>query len=178
MLKNKLQTISEQSNTQEAVVMNLGKNISKLRKASGMTQEELAYRLGVSPQAVSKWENETSCPDISLLPDIAKIFGISIDRLMIGDDAVNPDGDEKTHKDEFNANSNRTIKIVVTNLSGKANTINLPFKLVKTGLKIGTKFGLSNSICEEISRMIECEEFGEIVTVDTENGDKVSISIQ
>ena len=48
MLKNKLQTISEQSSTQEAVVMNLGKNISKLRKASGMTQEDLAYRLGVS----------------------------------------------------------------------------------------------------------------------------------
>ena len=59
--------------------MNLGNNISEKRKAKGMTQEELAANLGVSPQAVSKWENNLSCPDISLLPAIAKIFGMSVD---------------------------------------------------------------------------------------------------
>lgn len=62
--------------------MNLGNNISEKRKAKGMTQEELAAGLGVSPQAVSKWENNLSCPDISLLPAIAKIFGVSIDELL------------------------------------------------------------------------------------------------
>ena len=60
----------------EENVMNIGKNIASLRKKSGMTQEELAARLNVSAQAVSKWENESSCPDISLLPDIADIFGV------------------------------------------------------------------------------------------------------
>lgn len=56
--------------------------ISALRRASGMTQEQLAQRLGISYQAVSKWENGLSCPDVLLLPDIAEIFGVSLDRLF------------------------------------------------------------------------------------------------
>lgn len=60
----------------------LGKRIMQLRKASGMTQEQLAEKLGVSPQAVSKWENDVSCPDISTIPLIASIFGVSTDELL------------------------------------------------------------------------------------------------
>lgn len=56
-------------------------NISDLRRASGLTQEQLAVRLGVTYQAVSKWENSQSCPDVMLLPDIADIFGVTVDRL-------------------------------------------------------------------------------------------------
>ena len=67
---------------QEVIHMNLGKNIAELRKKSNLTQEELANMLGVSPQAVSKWENDAACPDISLLPKIAEIFGVTIDELM------------------------------------------------------------------------------------------------
>lgn len=62
--------------------LSLGKKISELRKEKGITQEELADKLGVSPQAVSKWENDLSCPDIMSLPDIADIFGITIDELF------------------------------------------------------------------------------------------------
>lgn len=46
----------------------LGKRIGQLRRARGMKQDELAEKLGVTPQAVSKWENDVSSPDISLLP--------------------------------------------------------------------------------------------------------------
>ena len=60
----------------------IGKRIMSLRKAAGMTQEQLAEKLGVTPQAVSKWENEVSCPDISLLPTLAGIFGVSTDSLL------------------------------------------------------------------------------------------------
>ena len=52
-----------------------GNRISKYRKEKGMTQEELAGKLGVSSQAVSKWENDASCPDISLLPELCRILG-------------------------------------------------------------------------------------------------------
>ena len=62
---------------------NMGDNISRLRRRIGMTQEMLAYRLGVSAQAVSKWERQLSCPDVSLLPVMAEIFGVSIDELFI-----------------------------------------------------------------------------------------------
>ena len=47
-----------------------------------MTQEQLAERMGVSAQAVSKWENNLSCPDISVLPELAEVFGISVDELL------------------------------------------------------------------------------------------------
>lgn len=46
----------------------LGQRIAELRKKEGLTQEELAEKLGVSPQAVSKWENDISCPDIMSIP--------------------------------------------------------------------------------------------------------------
>lgn len=57
-------------------------NISKYRKENGITQAELAEYLGVSPQAVSKWEQEVSIPDIYLIPKIAFFFNISIDTLF------------------------------------------------------------------------------------------------
>jgi transcriptional regulator with XRE-family HTH domain len=60
----------------------ISKNISRLRKQYGITQEQLAKRLGVSYQAVSKWENGQSCPDIILIPILADVFGITIDELF------------------------------------------------------------------------------------------------
>lgn len=62
--------------------MTLGNKISELRKEKGMTQEALANQLGVSNQAVSKWEANQSCPDIQLLPQIADLFEISLDNLF------------------------------------------------------------------------------------------------
>ena len=51
--------------------MTLGQRISMLRKLKGLRQDDLAEKLGVSPQAVSKWENDQTCPDIMLLPKLA-----------------------------------------------------------------------------------------------------------
>lgn len=62
--------------------MDLGNKIKKLRVNKGITQEVLAQQLGVSYQAISRWENNLTMPDISLLPDIAIYFGITIDDLF------------------------------------------------------------------------------------------------
>lgn len=62
--------------------MKIGYKIRQMRNSAGMTQEQLATSLGVSAQSVSKWENEISMPDITLLPDIAEAFGVSIDELF------------------------------------------------------------------------------------------------
>ena len=62
--------------------MQIGNKIRRMRINAGMTQEQLASKLGVSGQSVSKWENEVSMPDIMLLPDIAENFGVSIDELF------------------------------------------------------------------------------------------------
>ena len=57
-------------------------NIAVLRKKHGLTQETLAEKLGITFQAVSKWENGQSCPDIDLLPQLADIFSVNIDELF------------------------------------------------------------------------------------------------
>ena len=62
--------------------MKIDKKIRQMRLNAGLTQEQLANKLGVSAQSVSKWENDISMPDITLLPDIAETFGISIDDLF------------------------------------------------------------------------------------------------
>ena len=62
--------------------LNIGKVIYELRKKAKVTQEQLANAVGVSVPAVSKWENNTSYPDITLLPAIARYFNTSIDELM------------------------------------------------------------------------------------------------
>ena len=62
----------------------LGRRIARLRLARTATQERLAKELKVSPQAVSKWENDINYPDISLLPDLARFLGVSVDELLSG----------------------------------------------------------------------------------------------
>lgn len=61
--------------------MSIGKNIGEFRKRIGMTQAALGERLGVSNQAVSKWEAETTMPDIMLLPDIVRILEVTLEEL-------------------------------------------------------------------------------------------------
>ena len=60
----------------------LGMMIASLRKEKGMTQLELADKMGVTDKAVSKWERDISCPDVNTIPKLAEVFEISVDELM------------------------------------------------------------------------------------------------
>ena len=66
------------------MVLQIGENIKQLRSEAGLTQRALAYKLKISAQAVSKWEIGISYPDVTLLPQIAKLFSVSIDELFFG----------------------------------------------------------------------------------------------
>lgn len=68
--------------------LNIGKNIKDFRKAKDITQEELSEMLGVSCQSVSRWESGTCYPDMELLPVLAEIFHISVDKLLGMDDSM------------------------------------------------------------------------------------------
>ena len=78
--------------------MSIGTNIAVYRKNKGLTQSELGEMLGVTNQAVSKWESEVSMPDVMLLPEIAKVLGVTLESLynlnenqeaaIIGDDRI------------------------------------------------------------------------------------------
>ena len=63
--------------------MNIGKKIAELRKQRRWTQAELAERLNVTDKAVSKWEQGAGCPELYTVVDIAKIFGVSTDYLLM-----------------------------------------------------------------------------------------------
>ena len=70
--------------------MNIGTNIYTLRKEKKITQAQLAEKLGVSEQAVSKWENDQCSPDVSLFPIIADYFGVSMEYLLTGKNETDP----------------------------------------------------------------------------------------
>lgn len=89
----------------------LNDTISFYRKKQGLTQEELAQKLGVTNQSVSKWESAQCCPDISLLPELAEIFEISIDELF------GKKVEKEIHYDhcaEFPWNDDNTIRVFQT----------------------------------------------------------------
>lgn len=75
------------NSTEENTMLKLGENLKKFRLQRELTQEQLADILGVSAQAVSRWENGTTYPDITLLPTVASYFEITLDELM-GMDSV------------------------------------------------------------------------------------------
>ena len=89
----------------------LAANISKYRKKSGLSQNELANQLGVTFQAVSKWENAKSAPDIAFLPIMADIFGCHIDELFSREVKTEIHYD---HCAEFPWNDDNTIRIFQT----------------------------------------------------------------
>ena len=65
--------------------LKIGEKIAAYRKIKGYTQEQLGELVGVSGQAVSKWEAGKCCPDIEILPELATFFGVSIDELLLGE---------------------------------------------------------------------------------------------
>ena len=69
---------------EEAKMMDetFGQRLSRIRKEKGLTQEDIAKRIVISPQAVSKWENDVSSPDILVLSSLADILGVSVDELL------------------------------------------------------------------------------------------------
>ena len=90
----------------------IGQFIAALRKANGMTQQDVADRLNVSNKAVSRWERGECAPDLSLLPALAEMFGVTCDELLKGerilDSSPNPKSEPKVEK-QIKAIVNRAI---------------------------------------------------------------------
>lgn len=81
--------------------MNIGTIIMRKRKSLGFTQQALADKLNVSFQAVSKWENGTSCPEIDILPMLANALGTSVDSLLGYEAVINSDYEDRYKSEDF-----------------------------------------------------------------------------
>ena len=158
-----------------------GQRFSRLRKQRGLTQEELGEKVGLSGQAVSKWENDASMPDVSLLVELSEILGVSLDELLGKQQPITrvvPEGERKDVND-------LVLKIRVDSSDGDKVTVNLPMGLVKVGIAMGmsTPQIKGNAALEEIDfeqviKLVEAGLMGEIVTVDTADGDHVRIFVE
>jgi transcriptional regulator with XRE-family HTH domain len=160
----------------------LGKKISDYRKALGLTQDQLAEKMNVSPQAVSKWENDISCPDISLLPKLAALFGITVDELLSVETKKEIEllpEDKKKNFDDL------ILRVVVNSSDGDKVRVNLPMPLVKLGLEMGMSFSqvsdnnaLKNIDVGQILRLVEKGVIGKLVEVESADGDIVHIVVE
>lgn len=162
----------------------LGARIAELRKKKGYTQEEFSDMLGVSPQAVSKWENDLSYPDIMLIPQIASIFDITTDELLTGK-ALEKEEVKETVRIQPSADiSKLKLRIQVLHPSKKPVNISLPLLLVKKVARIGNGISgivgsaaLSGDQMEQILSLVDNGIQGEILNIVAEDDTNVIIEI-
>lgn len=160
----------------------IGKRISKFRKAKNMTQEDLAGQVGVSSQAVSKWENDASCPDISLIPQLCKVLGVTTDELLTGkNNEVKLVPVEKRKSLE-----ELTLRIYVNSSDGDRVKVNLPMSLVKVAMELGVDLSATMGGNESMSKidlnkiveLVERGMIGKIVEVESSDGDTVEVVVE
>ena len=160
----------------------IGNRISKYRKEKGLTQEELATKLGVSSQAVSKWENDASCPDISLLPQLCRTLGISSDELLTG----NSNEVKLVPVEQRKSLDELTLRIRINSADGDKVKVNLPMSLVKVAMEIGVEFNVSgtggdalkNVDLEKVLQLVERGAIGKLVEIESADGDIVEVVVE
>lgn len=162
---------------------NIGAKIAELRKARGMKQDELAEMLGVTPQAVSKWENDASMPDIALLPEIADIFDVTIDDLFR--DAPKPDV-EIVPAEKRKSFDEMILRIRVED-GGDRVKVNLPLPLVKLAVQMGMgaenlgmnigNIDMSKIDFNHIITLVENGVIGKIVEIEEDGKEVVVVEV-
>ena len=164
--------------------MTIGKRIAALRRKKNLKQDDLAQMLEVSPQAVSKWENDQTYPDISLLPKLAKILGVSVDELLSGKQELQPvvtfapEDQRKDIKD-------MTLRIVVDSADGDKVRVNLPMALVQLAMKMGMEMpqvsgndALKDIDWAQVMDLVRHGAMGNLVEVESADGDIVRIFVE
>ena len=115
----------------------LGKRIARLRRERELKQDELAAKLDVSPQAVSKWENDQTCPDITALPKLSEILGVTVDELLTGKKEETLPAVQMLPPNQRKDINDMILRIVAEDGTGNKARINLPLALVSVALEAG-----------------------------------------
>ena len=165
----------------------LGSRINEYRRQRNITQEQLAEAMGVTSQAVSKWENDISCPDISIMPQLADFFSVSLDKLVRGEEPTRPQVLHGSARKDINT---MVLRVVIDSAKGDKVRVNLPMALIIAGLEVGMPFasmnfgdnGSFNNAMKQIDfsniiKLVESGMVGNIVEVESADGDTVSIFV-
>lgn len=162
----------------------LGNRIAALRRQRELKQDDLAQLLSVSPQAVSKWENDQTCPDISLLPKLAQILGVTVDVLLSGEEKKEaevrlvPQEERKEFKDMM-------LRVVIDSGDGDKVRVNLPMPLVQIALEMGLEMPaiagnipVKNIDLNQIMELVRQGAVGNLVEIESADGDIVRIFVE
>lgn len=161
----------------------LGERIAYYRKKNGMTQEQLAEKCSVTPQAVSKWENNLTAPDISLFPRLAELFSVSTDELL------------GVRKKEVIAVdpalvdlSGMMFKVRVLSKDGDKVNVNLPLSVAEAVLASGILSAaggeegkldfLKNIDLKQVISLVKLGAMGKLVEVESAEGDSVEVWVE
>ena len=165
--------------------MAIGKRIAMLRRQKGLKQEDLANELDVSPQAVSKWENDQTCPDISLLPRLAQLLGVSVDELLSGKKEDLPQSVQILPPEERKDLKDMMLRIVVDSADGDHVRVNIPMALVQVALDMGMEMpqvsgnaALKGIDLAQIMELVRQGAVGNLIEVDSSDGDIVRIYVE
>ena len=160
-----------------------GQRLAKLRKEKELTQNDIADKVGVTSQAVSKWENDQASPDIDVLVKLSEMFDISLDELL-GKEKRTVELKEKPTKKDFDK---MFLRIRIDDTDGDKVSVNLPLALVKAFVnKEDGKLNfvsVNNNQLEgidfrQIIELVEQGIVGEIISIDSRDGDKISIFVE
>lgn len=159
----------------------LGNKITENRKLKKMTQEELANKLNVSAQAVSKWENDLSIPDLPILIELADLFNLSLDSLI-----REKQQEVKVVEPEIRKPIEKMfLRVIVNSTDGDKVRVNLPMVLVKVAIEMGMNLpevsgndAFKNIDMKQIFSLVEQGVIGKIVEVESKDGDIVEIFVE
>ena len=164
--------------------MTLGKRIAQYRKEKGLTQEALAQAMNVSAQAVSKWENDQTCPDITSLPQLSRILGVTVDELLSGKTENLPAVTMQPIENR-KAVEEMILRIIMHSVGGDKVRVNLPMALVKVAIELGMEMpqvsgnnSLKNIDFKQIFDLVSHGAIGNLVEVESSDGDTVRIFVE
>ena len=166
----------------------LGNRIAQYRRENNLTQEDLAGMFNLSAQAVSKWENDQTCPDISLLPQLADMLGVTVDELLTGKSAA-PETRLVPVEERKDIND-MMLRLVVDSADGDKVRMNLPIAIVEAALEMGLNSGTGGSIMvggvdlaknvdfSKIMALVRQGLVGNLLEVESADGDTVRIFVE
>ena len=166
----------------------LGRRIARLRREKELKQEELATQLDISPQAVSKWENDQTCPDITALPALAEILGVTVDELLTGKTQETEPAVRLLPPSERKHINDMIFRLVAESSSGDKARINLPMGVIPLALEMGMEIPqisgiagmeyLKNLDLNQVVQLVHQGFVGNLLEAESANGDKVRIFVE
>lgn len=157
-----------------------GQRFQRLRKNAGLTQEDVASKLNITAQAISKWENDVSAPDISVLVELSDILKVSLNELL-----GKPTETTLVSEEQRKNINNMFFRIKVLSGDGDKVNVNLPLALAKIFVDSGAdlpqingKDVLKNVDFKQIFDLIERGVVGKIVEIESKDGDNVEIWVE